>query len=256
MKSLVVVALFAAVVLLAGACADDPGFDRSPAWSPDGKRLAFESLRDGNHEIYVMNADGSDQTNLTKNPASDRSPAWSLDGKRIAFDSDRDGDDEIYVMNADGSDVTRLTDNPVEADEAEHVEGDEQEDGDAGAFAYLEAAPKDQVYLVEMTSFAYAPEALEVTAGDVLEIAVQNVESVPHDFTIDEIDADVHVSYLAGTGQHAHEETQLEADVHFALTEPGTGVVHMKVQEQGEYVFYCSVPGHRDAGMEGTLIVQ
>lgn len=144
----------------------------------------------------------------------------------------------------------------VEADEAEDVEGDEHEDGDAGAFAYLEAAPKDQLYLVEMTSFAYAPEALGVTAGDVLEIAVQNVEAVLHDFTIDEIDADVHVSYLAGTGQHAHTESQLEADVHFALTEPGTGVVHMKIHEPGEYVFYCSVPGHRDAGMEGTLIVR
>ena len=245
-------------LLLASAWGDGGqlGAIAAPAHAQETGRIAFTRGAFGSRDIYVMNADGSDQTNLTKNPASDRSPAWSLDGKRIAFDSDRDGDDEIYVMNADGSDVTRLTDIPVEADEAEHVEGDEQEDGDAGAFAYLEAAPKDQVYLVEMTSFAYAPEALEVTAGDVLEIAVQNVEAVLHDFTIDEIDADVHVSYLAGTGQHAHAESQLEADVHFALTEPGTGVVHMKIHEPGEYVFYCSVPGHREAGMEGTLIVQ
>ena len=173
---------------------------------------------------------------------------------------DNDGDQAISDDSA--SEITEEVLGPtdqaehVEADEAEDVEGDEHEDGDAGAFAYLEAAPKDQLYLVEMTSFAYAPEALGVTAGDVLEIAVQNVEAVLHDFTIDEIDADVHVSYLAGTGQHAHAESQLEADVHFALTEPGTGVVHMKIHEPGEYVFYCSVPGHRDAGMEGTLIVR
>ncbi|MCI0856987.1 MAG: multicopper oxidase domain-containing protein [Chloroflexi bacterium] len=143
-----------------------------------------------------------------------------------------------------------------EADDHEADTDDDDDDADTQAFAYLEAAPKDQLYLVEMTNFAYAPEVLEVAAGDVLEIAIQNVEAVLHDFTIDEIDADVHVSYLAGTGQHAHEESQLEADVHFALTEPGTGIVHMKIHEPGEYVFYCSVPGHRDAGMEGTLIVE
>ena len=42
--------------------------DNRPAWSPDGRQIAFGSLRDGNEEIYVMNADGSSQTNLTKNP--------------------------------------------------------------------------------------------------------------------------------------------------------------------------------------------
>ena len=143
-----------------------------------------------------------------------------------------------------------------EEDEAAHDEGDAHEDGDAEAFAYLEVAPKDALYLVQMTNFAFTPDILEVNAGEVLEIAIQNVEAVLHDFTIDEVDADVHVSYLAGTGQHAHTEPQLEADVHFALTEPGTGVMHMKIHEPGEYVIYCSVPGHREAGMEGTLIVR
>ena len=71
-----------------------------------------------------------------------------------------------------------------------------------------------------------------------------------------EIDADVHISFLGGTGQHAHQEPQIEADVHFALTEPGSGIVHLKIHEPGEFVFYCSVPGHRENGMVGTLIVQ
>ena len=86
-------------------------WDASPAWSPDGRRIAFASDRDGNTEVYVMNADGSGVTRLTVNDAVDSSPSWSPDGRRIAFVSTRDGNWEIYVMNADGSGVTRLTDN-------------------------------------------------------------------------------------------------------------------------------------------------
>ena len=89
-------------------------FDASPVWSPDGRRIAFDSDRDGNWEVYVMNADGSGVTRLTGNDAVDGSPSWSPDGRRIAFDSKRDGNREIYVMNADGSSVTRLTHNPAD----------------------------------------------------------------------------------------------------------------------------------------------
>ncbi|HXI33128.1 MAG TPA: PKD domain-containing protein [Gemmatimonadales bacterium] len=72
-------------------------------------RIAFVSSRDGNAEIYVMNADGSGVTRLTDDPASDFYPTWSPDGSRIAFTSTRDGHNNIYVMNADGSGVTQLT---------------------------------------------------------------------------------------------------------------------------------------------------
>ena len=72
-------------------------------------RIAFTSNRDGDSEIYVMNADGSGVTRLT-NSGGDH-PSWSPDGRRIAFTSNGDGDSEIYVMNADGSGVTRLTNN-------------------------------------------------------------------------------------------------------------------------------------------------
>jgi hypothetical protein len=86
--------------------------DLAPAWSPTGTQIAFESLRDGNSEIYVMTYDGSGQVNLTQNPAPDHTPAWSPDGTKIAFESLRDGAREIYVMNADGSEPTRLTFGP------------------------------------------------------------------------------------------------------------------------------------------------
>jgi WD40 repeat protein len=95
-----------------------------PAWSPDGSRIAFSSARAGNYDIFVMNADGSAQTQLTTDPAYDMSPAWSPDGTQIAFDTQRDSfppkevgigpEFEIHIINADGSGDTRLTKNSDE----------------------------------------------------------------------------------------------------------------------------------------------
>jgi Tol biopolymer transport system component len=76
-------------------------------------KIAFQSNRDGNDEIYVMAANGSDQTRLTNDPAADTRPSWSPAGDKIAFTSNRDGNGEIYVMNADGTDVARLTNDPA-----------------------------------------------------------------------------------------------------------------------------------------------
>jgi Tol biopolymer transport system component len=86
-----------------------PAADLKPVWSPDGRKLAFMSNRDGNFELYVANADGGNVHRLTNNPANDFNPAWSPDGRKLAWNSDRSGDFEIYVMNGDGSDVRRLT---------------------------------------------------------------------------------------------------------------------------------------------------
>ena len=85
------------------------GYNAEPAWSPDGRKIAFHSTRDGNRDIYVMNADGSGKRNLSRNPAQDGSPSWSPNGRRIAFLSNRDGRLEAHVMNADGSGQRSLT---------------------------------------------------------------------------------------------------------------------------------------------------
>jgi len=79
----------------------------TPESTSSGK-IAFQSDRDGDNEIFVMNADGTGVTQLTDNDDWDRVPVWSPNGKQIAFVSDRYGDNEIFVMNADGSNVVSL----------------------------------------------------------------------------------------------------------------------------------------------------
>jgi dipeptidyl aminopeptidase/acylaminoacyl peptidase len=74
-------------------------------------KVAFVSNRDGDDEIFTMNADGSGLAQLTSNTATDTRPDWSPDGTKIVFESNRDGNSEIYVMNADGTGQTRLTAN-------------------------------------------------------------------------------------------------------------------------------------------------
>jgi dipeptidyl aminopeptidase/acylaminoacyl peptidase len=85
--------------------------DSRPRYSPDGSKIVFQSNRDGQPEIYVMNSNGTGQTRLTNNPAWDSAPAWSPDGTKILFTSLRDGpmSPALYVMNADGSNQIRVT---------------------------------------------------------------------------------------------------------------------------------------------------
>lgn len=74
------------------------------SYSSDGTKIVYQSDRDRNNEIYIMNSDGSNQTRLTNDPAYDAYPAFSPDGTRIVFV--RDG--SVYVMNSDGSGQTSL----------------------------------------------------------------------------------------------------------------------------------------------------
>lgn len=84
--------------------------DGAPSWSPDGTRIAFASERSGNRRIFVMEADGSNPTDLGGTGYND-GPSWSPDGTKIAFISDRVSVTtwDVFVMNADGSNQTRLT---------------------------------------------------------------------------------------------------------------------------------------------------
>jgi dipeptidyl aminopeptidase/acylaminoacyl peptidase len=104
-------AVFVEAASLPSTATPFPTYTPAPPSSAEGK-IVFGSDRDGDWEIYVMDADGSNQLRLTSDSGSDRYPSWSPDGSQITFRSDRDGGDyEIFVMNADGSNQRNLTNN-------------------------------------------------------------------------------------------------------------------------------------------------
>jgi len=90
--------------------------DTYPAWSPDGKRIAFASDRAGKQGIYVMDADGENVRQLSRDYVRDRAPLYSPDGKKIAFTHDMEnGNSHVFVMNSDGSNPTDVTESSTYA---------------------------------------------------------------------------------------------------------------------------------------------
>jgi TolB protein len=117
--------------------AKDGAMNESPAFSHDGRKIAFSSDRGGKpessysadvrkipgseglpvsgaHDIYMIGVDGTGLTHLTSEPSANYEPVWSPDDRHIAFVSDRLGRHNLYVMAADGSNVVRLS--PLEAE--------------------------------------------------------------------------------------------------------------------------------------------
>lgn len=91
-----------------------PKRDRYPMWSPDGNRLTFNTNRDGNYEVYIMNADGSQPRNVSRSPKSTEGLAdWSPDGRRLVLYSDREDNKEIFILDLASGNWTNVSNDPA-----------------------------------------------------------------------------------------------------------------------------------------------
>jgi len=95
----------------ATAVTDPLDDSRLPDWSPNYRRIAFQSFRTGSWDIWAINPDGSNLEQLTKGTADEREPVWSPDGTHIAFSSDRSGDSDIWLLDIENGNTKRLTEN-------------------------------------------------------------------------------------------------------------------------------------------------
>jgi TolB protein len=131
-----------------------------PAFAPDGSRIAFVALRDGNAEIYVMNADGSGSTRVTNDPLTDGRPSFTPDGQTIVFQSSRTaGKQQIWSVSVDGTGLTQLTRDSVNASPTVSPDGQ--------TIAYVSTRNKDsEIWLMgkdgtNQRQFTRAPQSRE-----------------------------------------------------------------------------------------------
>ena len=114
--------------------------DSSPRLSPDSKRIAFISARDGNDELYMIDVDGTNLARVTQTNAPEYDVSWSPNGQTILFVSEKDGNPEIYSISKNGSNLRRLTFNavvdryPVWSPDGDRIAFVSYLDGDADIF--------------------------------------------------------------------------------------------------------------------------
>ncbi len=83
----------------------------SPAWSPDGSKVAYVSFEGKNSAIYIQDVTTGKRERVASNPGINSAPAWSPDGTRLALTLSKDGNPEIYIMNISNKSLTRITNN-------------------------------------------------------------------------------------------------------------------------------------------------
>ena len=105
-----------------------------------------------------------------------------------------------------------------------------------------------------MQDIAFEPGTITLSRGERVQLQLENQGSMEHDFTVDDMPVDdVNVSGGSDSGEHAQHEGPA---LHIALGAGATGTIDFKTSDSGQYEFYCTVEGHRAAGMAGVITVE
>lgn len=140
-------------------------------------------------------------------------------------------------------------DHDADTEDADHEDGDDDHE-----LLALFDEDVDETVTIEMQDIEFAPVTVTIHAGELVELVLDNTGAIPHDFTIATIDADH--AYHDGAAVDGHDVHGDEFAMHHALEGGDASEMRLRVHEPGEYEFWCTVPGHREAGMVGTLIVE
>jgi TolB protein len=87
----------------------DGGYNTAPAWSPDGRWIAYEARVGGQFDLWLIDPEGQGNGPLVTHPRSDENPSWAPDGRKLVFHSARSGRPEIYTIDVDGENLRALT---------------------------------------------------------------------------------------------------------------------------------------------------
>ena len=115
-------------------------------------------------------------------------------------------------------------------------------------------APQNEITL-DLTDFAYSLPSITVPAGEPVTVTLVNKGLVEHDFVIEQIDAKMILLQDSGSEAHQAHGEEADFDVHASAQVDTTTVIELTIFEPGTYQFFCSVEGHKEAGMIGELIV-
>jgi len=111
-------------------------------------------------------------------------------------------------------------------------------------------------FILDASDFAYSVPSLTVKAGETVKLTLNNVGALEHDFVIEKIDVKTKVVKDSGSDEHHAHGVEANYDLHVSAQVGETSVIQFTVAEPGTYQFFCSVPGHKEAGMVGELIVE
>jgi Tol biopolymer transport system component len=235
--------------------------DIEPALSPSGTKVAFTKQVGSDQEIYVMNADGSNEKNITNQPGSNQSaPAWSPDGKKIAYTEGRFYETEIYVMNADGSNKRNWT-NFAQASVPDYRPA-YSPDGKRIAFTSMGEALGDfEIYdMSASTPSSGPPSWRNLTHNDdqdyrpkyspdgktiVYDSTPSCFFSTPGDFEVMKMNAD-------GSGTPTNLTNNTTDDLHSDFSPSGTMIVYMKLP-QGNTSGSCTSSPNANLGELYTM---